>query len=580
MTRNKSVWIVLLAVLALRLPFLNQAMQGDDVIYLAGAQHAQVEPLHPSHFEYIFLGKPVDMRGHPHPPFNSWFLGLLLAIFRDIREIPFHAAYILFSWIAGLSMLSIAQRFTTRPLIATLLFLAVPPFVVNGMSLESDLPFLAFWMLAIAAYLGEVFWLSAVAGFLAALCAYQAIVLLPILFLAPVAARKGIRHWAAILAPAAAIGGFQLFERLTSDALPATVLSGYLTRFGWQEVEVKLRNGAALAGHFAVTLVCPIAWLLRRRDEIRERWFLWSWIGLFFAFALAIFFAGSARYLLPIAAPVCILVSSSRLAVPAVALQGALAVAMAIVNYQHWGGIREFAMNLPLGSARRVFVGDEWGLRYYMESRGARPLEIDQKFRAGDIVVTSAYVEPPPGNRALLQQAEIQSPIPVRIVGLGSKSAYSSVQFGLLPFEFSHVPLDRLRAETVVDFEPTLEAVAVGSSPEANRHIVAGISPSDRWTLQQASLILKRPSAGPSKLKLKFYVPQNGVGRKIEVTVDGTIVKTADLDHDGIYEIEAALPASAATKATIGLRTDKPLTAPGDQRQLGVNLLEAGLFAN
>lgn len=569
---DSSLWIVVLAVLLLRLPFLTQAMQGDDVIYLAGAQHAQIEPLHPSHFEYVFLGNLVDMRGHPHPPLNSWYLGFLLAIFKDIREATFHLAYLPFSWIATLSMLSIARRFTSQPLIATLLFVAMPPFVVNGTSLESDLPFLAFWMLAIAAYLNEAAWLAAVAGALAALSAYQAIVLAPILFFAPAAPR---RRWLAILAPIVSIAGFQLFERLTSDALPAAVLSGYLTRFGWQELAVKLRNGAALSGHLAVTLVSPLAWFLRRRDEVRGQRFLLMWIGLFFAASLAIFFAGSARYLLPLGAPLCILVSSSRLAMPAIALQGALALAMAAVNYQHWNGIREFAAGLPLEGVRRVFVSDEWGLRYYMESRGAIPVEVGQKFRAGDVLVTSAYVEPPPGNRVLLRETEVNSAIPVRIVGLGSHSAYSSLQFGLLPFEFSRVPLDRLRAETVVDFEPTLEAVAIGGSAEANRHLAFGISASDRWTLQQASLVLKRPAAS-SKLLVKFYVPANGLGRRASVALDGATVMEAALDHDGIYELEAPVAAGGAARAVITISTDKPLQAPGDQRLLGVNLLEAG----
>ena len=64
--------IVVLVVLALRLPFLNQAVQGDDYNYLAGAMHAQVDPLHPTHGKYVFLGRMVDMRGHPHPPLNMW----------------------------------------------------------------------------------------------------------------------------------------------------------------------------------------------------------------------------------------------------------------------------------------------------------------------------------------------------------------------------------------------------------------------------------------------------------------------------------------------------------------------------
>src|SRR5438477_12817556 len=86
-------------VLALRLPFLNQAIQGDDVYYLAEAQHAQIEPLHPKHVQYAFIGRMVDMRGQPHPPLNAWYLALLLATFKDVSEIPFHAAYILFSLI-------------------------------------------------------------------------------------------------------------------------------------------------------------------------------------------------------------------------------------------------------------------------------------------------------------------------------------------------------------------------------------------------------------------------------------------------------------------------------------------------
>ena len=143
-------------VILLRLLFVNQAIQGDEIYYLAGAQHAQIEPLHPNNTEYAFLGKMVEMRGHPHPPFNASYLGLLLWLFGDIREVPFHLAYIPFSLMAALSCLAIAIRWTTRPLLATLLFIATPAFVINGGSLESDLPLLAFWMVAIATFLSAV----------------------------------------------------------------------------------------------------------------------------------------------------------------------------------------------------------------------------------------------------------------------------------------------------------------------------------------------------------------------------------------------------------------------------------------
>ena len=152
MGRGTQLAIVTLAVLLIRLPFLNQAVQGDDFYYLKGAEHALIDPLHPHHAEYLFQGVRVTMRGHPHPPLNAWMLGGLLALFGDVREVPFHAAYSLFSLIAAYAAYFIARRYTPRPLLATLLFVAVPPFVVNGNSFEADLPFLAFWLAALGSH--------------------------------------------------------------------------------------------------------------------------------------------------------------------------------------------------------------------------------------------------------------------------------------------------------------------------------------------------------------------------------------------------------------------------------------------
>src|SRR5258706_16116468 len=109
-----------------RLPFLNQAIQGDDVNYLYGAEHAQIDPLHPTHTRYAFMGRIVDMRGHPHPPLNAWYMALLLAVFKDVSEVPVHPGYILFLLIAGFSALLLARGFSPHPLAAPLLFLVAP----------------------------------------------------------------------------------------------------------------------------------------------------------------------------------------------------------------------------------------------------------------------------------------------------------------------------------------------------------------------------------------------------------------------------------------------------------------------
>src|SRR6266478_5948899 len=98
---GRGLRVILALVLLIRVPFLNQAIQGDEDTYLKEASHALVDPLHPARTMYVFRGEPVDLRGHSHPPLNAWILAGLIAVVGGVREIPFHAAYIVFSLIAA-----------------------------------------------------------------------------------------------------------------------------------------------------------------------------------------------------------------------------------------------------------------------------------------------------------------------------------------------------------------------------------------------------------------------------------------------------------------------------------------------
>src|ERR1039458_9722981 len=106
-TGRSGLLLILALVLLLRVPFLNQAIQGDDPVYLAEASHALIDPLHPDNSTYVFRGVAVDQRGLSHPPMDAWILAGLLAVFGDVKEVPFHAAYILFSLLAAWAMWSL-----------------------------------------------------------------------------------------------------------------------------------------------------------------------------------------------------------------------------------------------------------------------------------------------------------------------------------------------------------------------------------------------------------------------------------------------------------------------------------------
>jgi hypothetical protein len=531
----------------------------------------------------------VDLRGHSHPPGNAWPLAALILIFGDVYEVPFHAVYMVFSMIAVWAMWSLACRFSERPLWATLLFIAVPAFVVNGGSLEADLPFLAFWMASIALFLSGRLVLAALAMATAAMMAYQAVLMVPILFFAiksqPLPHGRGSdqrrdRQGAVLLTPLLVLIAWQLFTRLTTGTMPAGKLAEYFSIYAFQAMQHKLQNALMLFIHswwivFPVLVPAAVALAWRNRRDPATL-FLLAWIGIFFAGAVAIFFSGSARYLLPMAAPVAIL--ASRLPVkwlaPAFAIQLAIALALATVNYQHWDGYRAFAASLRAPSAgHRVWVDNDWGLRYYLEADHALPARKGQHVRPGDIVVTSQlghnveFTAP----LSLLSSANIQASLPLRLIGLDGHSGYSTVDEGYLPFGISTRPVDRVMARLVMERHATREYLTI-SAPEAAEQVVSGIFPADRWMSQDGVVVLKSPVV-PKKLRAEFYLPPNATARQVTLLLDGREVAAHNYPGPGAYTLVSDEPLQGTT---VEIRVDRTFTAPGDRRALGMVLIAVG----
>jgi len=617
---RRELIIVALFVLALRLPFLNQAVQGDDVYYLAEAAHAQIEPLHPNHTQAPFLGRMVDMRGQPHPPLDAWCLGLLLAIFKDVREIPFHAAYILFSLIAAFSAWSLAHRFSPHSLLATLLFLVTPAFVVNGNSFESDVPFVAFWLLATALYVAAVdrrspalLALSCVAMGLAALGAVQAVFLIPILFLY---GRKWRAAAIATLAAPAVFVAWQLFERLATGALPAGVLAGYLQSYGFEALIQKLKSAGALTAHLA-WLVFPGLWLpplialpagiaaafydlnpLFWGSVIvgvgiliwcARNWrdFLAQWVLIFFAASLAIFFAGSARYLLPIALPVAILATrraGPRLLGISVGCGLVLSLLLAEVNYQHWSGYRRFARSLQQDAeTKRLWIDGEWGLQYYLQSEGGLPLLAGRAVQPDEVVVTSSLGYPvqvshPGSTPVSIADRTITSPIPLRLIALNGRSGYSTTTWGLRPFDISFGPIDQVHADILVERKPVLSDLPM-NAPEAEQQIVSGVYALEqsqwRWAAKTAILLLKPPQEA-LPLVVRFYIPDQAPARQVSIRLNDRVVAAKTYPQPGSYTLasEPVKPEGDSVQVTISV--DKSFSIQSDKRELGFVLMRVG----
>jgi hypothetical protein len=581
--------LLLLALLLLtRLPFLNQAVQGDDHIYLTEAAHARVDPAHPSDVKYLFGGVEVDLRGHSHPPLNAWVLAGLLAVRGDVKEVPFHAAYIVFPLIALAAMWSLSRRFSPRPFWACALFLVVPAVVVNGGSFEADLPFLAFWMAAIALFLSGRMLPAALAMALATMTAYQGVVLTPVLgAYVWLNHRRDARRWLVLLVPPATLILWQFFMRWTTGAMPAAVLGGYFSSYGLQEIAKKLSSGLMLFLH-SWWIVFPVlvpgaalaAWRKRKEPDTA---FLLAWIAIFFAAALVIFFAGSARYLLPMAAPVVLLASRLpvRWVAPCWAAQLLLALSLATVNYQHWDACRDFARTaVRLADGHRLWVDGEFALRHYLEDAGARPLPRGQALRAGDVVVSSALesASAPPAPAAVLARREIRPALPFRLIGIDSHSGYSTVAEGFWPFGIEGGVIDRLQVSQVIERQATLSYLPM-NAPEAAGQIVSGVYDLEdkrfRWMSGHATLLLKRPAAA-APLSLEFAIPEASPARRVTLTLDGREAVSRTYSAPGTYSLLSAPLTAAGATATLEITTDRSFHAPGDSRELGIVITGAG----
>jgi hypothetical protein len=495
--------------LALHAPFLRQPVQGDEVNYLDMAAHVLQQPLTPLNFEFVFQGKMVDAAGHPHPPLNAYILAVAWLLRGHFSVFFFHCFYLLFTLGISFAAYALAARFTSRPLWGALLIAASPIVQVNTNTLASpEAPALALLLIGAAAFFGRWFWLAGIALALAGLTELQALALPPILLLSYFVKREGaaaasgpgvpgpygwirippLAAWCALAAPYLALGGWQALEWALTGRLPFVVLAGYASNPNLSRIGVKAASALALLGHLGVlvTLV-PLAWrrlwglapgllagflvtdypwwerallvifvalgvnALVWLWESRKQPVLAAWCLLYFAFACVAFFAGAARYLLPLAAPMVLLFVIQFRDRPRV-LWLALAVNVVLglnISFAAYEFARVYAHVAP-PPGNRFLVNGEWGFRYYMVAKGGEPLQDvsapipGEWIVASDLSLAGKYDSLAEETAVPLRSVDLRARTPLRLVDRHAHSGFSSASMGLLPFSFSNQPLDRI----------------------------------------------------------------------------------------------------------------------------------------
>lgn len=614
MSRSRQLLLLGGFTLLLHIPFLFQPVQGDEVNYLDMAKQVIERPLTPLNFQYVFQGRPIDMAGHPHPPLNAYILALLWVLWGGFSPLFFHGAYLLFALTISFAAYALAARFTTQPLWAALLVASSPLVQVNNNTLAiPEGPTLAFLLLGAALYLRERFLAGGIFLALAGFAALQALALPPILLLSYACRRTYPPRaaWAAAAAPFLLLGAWQALQFVLIHRLPFAVLLGYMTGPTFGKLSLKGTNALVLLQHLGVLvtllplsrlrplLLVPgllaavlvpgypwwervlllvfvslgihaLLWLWNVRNSEP---FLASWCLLYFAFALVAFFAGAARYLLPLVVPMVLLVvrqcaTRPRWLALALAFNTFLGLNFSLAAYEF---ARLYPQLQPPPGAT-FLVNGEWGFRYYMVQQGGRMLQHSSVPLPGEWIVSSEmslaanYGSLAEALAVPLEVKDLAVHSPLRLLDRYAHSGFSSETFGLLPFSFSSRPVDRItyaRTSPFLNLEapwtPTQFDGRLVYLPASGAAIHLPLEPA--W--QSLHLALFGSESGQATFKIWDPSGRMLLEERVEVLKELWEPRTVPLD--GAREVVLSVEASPGLRAGWGelvpVGSDEP-TAP------------------
>jgi hypothetical protein len=222
-------------------------------------------------------------------------------------------------------------------------------------------------------------------------------------------------------------------------------------------------------------------------------------------------------------------------------------------------------------------------LRWYAEAQGALPIVRGQALRPGDLLIgskLSTQVDYTTGGGQAVEQMrrEIRPALPLRIIGLGSRSAYSSADFGLWPFDISTAPVDVVTLTLIVERKPELSWLPMNATG-AETQIVSGLYSLEeskwRWTAQRA-VVLVKPPAEAAPLVAEIYIPESAPGRTVVMSLNGAEVARKTFAGSDSYRLESGPVSAHGDSATVELSIDRDFSAPGDNRKLGFILTGVG----
>src|SRR6476620_1317641 len=198
---TRGVFIAAVVVLAVLAPFLNKAFHIDDPLFLWMAQQISMHPGDPYGFVVNWYRDSQPMSSvMQNPPLGSYYMALI-ASFLGWSELAMHTAFLVPAIAAVLGTFFLARRLSGSPLLAALLLLFTPVFLVSATGVMCDVWLLALWLWSIECWKRALerksAWLLFLASILAAAAAltkYFGVALVPLLAVYTLARERRVTH--------------------------------------------------------------------------------------------------------------------------------------------------------------------------------------------------------------------------------------------------------------------------------------------------------------------------------------------------------------------------------------------------
>lgn len=278
--RLLELLLVALLVVAALVPFIDRALHLDDPFYVWVAQHIAKDPLD-------FYGFTLNWNGHDeyvydinkNPPGVSYYLAAVGGLF-GWKESNYHAALMLVAVAAAIGIYVVAERLTRYALLATLVAIASPVFLLSATNVMAEMGMLMFYVWALYFWMRGIqedrfafLVLAAVLAALSTLTKYYGLSAIPLFLAYGLAEKRRFGWWMGSLLVTVAILAF--YEWYTSRLYGQGHLSGsilYAEQSGLRRHPTHIRMVIGLA--FAGGCLFPV---------VLYSLFLWPWRVLFAA---------------------------------------------------------------------------------------------------------------------------------------------------------------------------------------------------------------------------------------------------------------------------------------------------------